>query len=207
MIDILVKDNYFDDPDSVRKLALSYTNYRIANDLGGFGYGWRGQRTLPIRKLKDQHCPCCNQLIENYSPEDNLVSGYAKNIFDLCNDHFDFVRMCEEELTITAFFHVSTEETRGAFPNFWQDRFHSDPSSLISGIVYLTPDAPLDAGTTIMDAKNNQLINVENKYNRLVAYDGSRIHALSDVFGTCRETGRMTLTFFIHTVGDTKFFT
>lgn len=92
-------------------------------------------------------------------------------------------------------FHITTEKTRDSYPNFWQDRFHKDQHSPIAGVVYLSPDPPKNAGTSILDGKNNQFVNVENKYNRLVAYDGFRIHALSDVFGTSKETGRMTFTF------------
>lgn len=206
MIDILIKDNYFKNPDAIRKLALSNKNYRIENDLGGFGYGWRGQRTLPIRKLKDHLCPCCNQVITSYSSEDEIMIEHAKQIFDICDEKFSLTKNCTEELTITTFFHITTEETIEAYPDFWQDRFHRDTNSLISGVVYLSPDAPLHAGTSIMDAKNNQLINVENKYNRLVAYEGFRVHALSNVFGDSKETGRMTFTFFIHKTADTQFF-
>lgn len=202
MLDILVKDDYFEDPDSIRKLGLSYKNYRIDNEIEGMGFGWRGQRTLPIRKQNNRYCQCCNQLITTYSSSDEYMHPHAQNIFDLCAEHFNLSERCSEEATITTYFHITTEETRGAFPDFWQDRFHKDNNCLISGIVYLSPDAPLHAGTSIMDGRNNKIINIENKYNRLVAYEGFRVHALSDVFGTCRDTGRMTYTFFIHTVGS-----
>jgi len=206
MIDILVKDNYFENPDEIREIALSYKNYRIDNGNDGPGSGWRGQRTLPIRKLKDNYCVCCNQLITTYSAEDEFVMKHSKKIFDICDEHFKFTEKCSEEMTITSFFHITTEETRNSYPDFWQDRFHKDPHSPIAGIVYLTPNAPLNSGTSILDGKNNQFVSVENKYNRLVSYDGSRIHALSDVFGDSKETGRMTFTFFIHTIGNSGYF-
>jgi len=66
----------------------------------------------------------------------------------------------------------------------------------------LTPDAPLNAGTSILYAEENKFVNLENKYNRLVAYESHRIHALSDTFGTTKETGRLTFTFFLHHVDD-----
>lgn len=204
MIDILVKDDYFENPDEIREIALSYKNYRIDNGNDGPGSGWRGQRTLPFRKLKDQHCACCNQLITSYTPTDEFIIKESKKIFDICDEYFKFTEKCSEEMTITSFFHITTKETRKAYPD-WQNRFHKDQNSPVAGVVYLNPEAPLNAGTTILDSDRNQFVNVENKYNRLVAYDGFRVHALSDVFGDSKETGRMTLTFFIHTVGDSRY--
>jgi len=207
MIEVLVRDNYFDDPDLIRQTGLSLTNYRIDNNLDGMGFGWRGQRTLPIRKIKNYICPCCNQKVDSYSTTDEFLMKHSIKIFNICDDFFGFTKKSTEEMTITSYFHITTEETKSAYPNFLQDRFHKDPHGPVAGVVYLTPNAPKTAGTSVLDGKNNQFTNIENKYNRLVAYEGSRIHALSDTFGDSKDTGRMTFTFFIHTVGDTRYFT
>lgn len=189
---VLIKDNYFKDPDSIRELALSLDEYRVDNQLIIPPIGWKGQRTYPLRNLKNQTLDEC-----------------AQGIYKICYDYFDFENYIVpylnkqiEELTITTYFHITTEETRGAFPDFWQDRFHKDFETAVAGVVYLTPNAPLKAGTSILNGPENQFVNVENVYNRLVAYEGTRIHAVSDVFGNSKETGRMTFTFFIH---DSKF--
>ena len=189
---ILIKDNYFEDPDSIRQIGLSIEKYRVDNTLTNNPFGWRGQRTYPLRGLKNKE-----------------LDKHAQDIFDLCYDYFDlenhvvpYLNRKIEDLSITTYFHITTEETRGAFPDFWQDRFHKDFETAAAGVVYLTPNAPLKAGTSVLNCSENQFINIENVYNRLVAYEGTRIHALSDVFGDSKETGRMTFTFFIH---DSKF--
>jgi len=123
-VDILIKDNYFENPDYMRELGLSNSTYRINNDLHGPG-GWKGKRTKP---------------------------------------------------------------------------FHD---SIVAGVVYLTPDAPSTAGTSILDANKNQFVNVENKYNRLIAYEASVIHGISELFGNSDDTGRLTFTFFIHDIEST----
>lgn len=204
--DILIKDDYFKNPDKLREIGLSKNNYRIDNGLDGSGIGWRGQRTLPLRILENQICPCCNQTVESYSDIDNFLIEQSKNIFNDCNDFFNIENNTTEKMTITSYFHITTEKTKSAFPDFWQDRFHKDPPNTFAGVVYLNPESPLKSGTSVMDGKNNTLINVENKYNRLVAYDGQRIHALSDAFGDSKETGRMTLTFFIHPISESRWF-
>jgi hypothetical protein len=191
---ILIQDNYFKNPDSVREFALSIDNYRIDNAFHMPPIGWRGQRSLPLSSLKNKK-----------------IDQYEKDIFKVCYDFFDLknfkyknVLLPNEtpisEFTITSYFHITTEETRSAFLDFWQDRFHKDPDTAVAGVVYLTPNPPSNSGTSILDGEKNQFINVENEYNRLIAYDGSKIHSLSDVFGNCMKTGRLTYTFFIHEI-------
>lgn len=198
MMNNLIIDNFFDDPDEIRKIALS-RHYRYGNDNRGRS-GWRGERSFPIRTL-DSICPCCNQEINSdFYSEQKLLIGYSKKIFDICKEHFNIDNF-DEDYTITAYFHVSTEETLRSMPFFAQNKFHED-SCPIAGVVYLTPNAPPSAGTSILHAEKNQFVNVENKYNRLVAYQSNRIHALSDSFGTTRETGRLAYTFFIHSSLD-----
>lgn len=205
--DILMQDDYFKNPDKLREIGLSKNNYRIDNEIGGSNYaGWRGQRTLPIRIFNDQICPCCNQVVKSDSKIDKFLVEQSKKIFNVCNNFFNIENDSTEKMTITSYFHITTEKTKDAFPDFWQDRFHKDEACAISGIVYLNPEAPMDSGTSILDGKNNQFVNIENKYNRLVAYDGRRIHGLSNTFGDSKETGRMTFTFFIHRLGDFGWF-
>ena len=206
MLNTLVIDNYFENPDEIRELALSYENYRVNNYNDGATNGWRGQRTLPIRKIRNQQCPCCNQDIKSYSKSDEIVIQHAQKIFDVCDNHFNILGNSSDEMVISSFFHITTEETRYSYPDFWQDRFHADVLGPIAGVVYLTPNPPPKSGTSILDGENNQFVNLENKYNRLIAYDGSRIHGLSNVFGDSKETGRLTLTFFIHNIDDTHYF-
>ena len=199
---ILVKDNYFENPDYIRQLALSDTSYRINNSIDGPQGGWKGKRTKPFR-LKNTICSCCNQLIQSSSEIDNFISEQSEQVLNLCVDYFD---LFEDPLSITSYFHITTKETEHSMPDFLQNKFHVDYNCPIAGLVYLNPNAPLSAGTSILDAKENQFINVENKYNRLVAYDGSIIHGLSELFGNSDDTGRLTFTFFIHEVSKTHLF-
>ena len=64
-----------------------------------------------------------------------------------------------------------------------------------AGVLYLTPNPPSESGTTIFE-KGKQ-VDVENKYNRLIAYDGTQKHGATNFFGDNRSNGRMTFTFFI----------
>jgi len=198
MLNTLIVDNFFEDPDEIRRIALS-RHYREGNDNRG-RTGWRGYRSLPIRSA-DTVCPCCQQEIKSdFYSEQKLLTEYSKKIFEMCKKHFD-VGEFNEEYTVTAYFHVSTKDTLKSMPFFPQNKFHQD-SSFLAGVVYLTPDAPPDSGTSILHGEENEIVNIENKYNRLVAYESFRIHALSDAFGTTIENGRMAYTFFVHSALD-----
>lgn len=86
-----------------------------------------------------------------------------------------------------------------------------------SGLVYLTPNAPPEVGTTIwrekatgkciasegakfdQDASKFDLaLLVENRFNRLVLFRENVLHRAEHGFGTTNDTSRLTQTFFFH---------
>ena len=85
---------------------------------------------------------------------------------------------------------------------------HKDESKW-AGVLYLTPDAPTEAGTGIFkDLGNNdfELVDaVANVYNRLILYRGDAYHrSLLSGFGNTLETGRLTQVFFFDLEGDNE---
>jgi hypothetical protein len=88
-----------------------------------------------------------------------------------------------------------------------------------AGILYLTPNAPVDAGTGIFRHKQTQtfigpnlelnakdetqwelITTIGNVYNRLVLYNGKVFHrSLISGFGDNKYTGRLTQVFFFNT--------
>lgn len=115
----------------------------------------------------------------------------------------------------------------GRFQYCWSGQpqvWHCD-SQMWGGMIYLTPDAPYECGTTLYAHKGNRArtyydegydvewINVEgdphldgtrfepvdvfgNVYNRLVIFDASCIHSSSGYFGTVKENCRFWQMFF-----------
>lgn len=79
---------------------------------------------------------------------------------------------------------------------------HKDESEW-AGVLYLTPQAPLEAGTGIyhhngFEWKLNSAVG--NVYNRLALYRGTLFHrSIMPGFGENKETGRLTQTFFFNT--------
>ena len=100
---------------------------------------------------------------------------------------------------------------------------HLDPGNNFAGVLFLTPDAPVSAGTgfykfhdgkmgledqAIMNNKIQtdmfsqdmtkwQLVDqVGNVFNRLVLFDSTKFHMSLDYFGCCKEDGRIFQVFF-----------
>jgi hypothetical protein len=103
---------------------------------------------------------------------------------------------------------------------------HNDGWNNWAGVLYLTPNAPVTAGTGIYrfrdgtrtvdeaDARGNKQMldnhsqdytkwelvdRVGNVFNRLVLFNAKQYHASLDYFGTCKEDGRLFQVFFFST--------
>ena len=65
---------------------------------------------------------------------------------------------------------------------------------ILAGVIYLnpTPINPLETGTWF--TIDNQIKKIENKYNRLVLYDGADIHSAGSAWGDNWDDCRLTLT-------------
>lgn len=95
---------------------------------------------------------------------------------------------------------------------------HSDYNTMWAGVCYLTPDAPLSAGTGLFkhkatgnyskvttDYESSDVTKWEladrigNKFNRLIIYNSNLFHSSLDYFGDSDESGRLFQVFFFDT--------
>jgi hypothetical protein len=169
---LLIKDNFFDNVNELRNIALS-SDYKCSENIM-FDPGWRGYRTEELELLENDLLNDCSQKILNSVSEFYKLDNYS----------------------ITTHFHISYTRTKETLEDFENKKYHFDPVPY-AGVVYLHPNPPKGTGTSILDGENNNIVSVENFYNRLVAYPGNFIHAPTNLFGDKIEEGRMTLTFFI----------
>jgi len=102
--------------------------------------------------------------------------------------------------------------------------YHHDPQQY-AGVLYLTPDAPVEAGTSLYRSKMTKSMvgygtgysevyprghldpsqfervdTVGNVYNRLILFDSHMIHSASSYFGDSKESGRLVQLFFFDLV-------
>ena len=183
-----IVDNFYDNPDEIRKFALEQEF-----DEGGFGRGFIGRRT------KQQF------LFPNLKEKFEEIMGRK----------------------ITAW---QEHGMNGRFQIAWSGEplvYHCD-SQKWGGMLYLTPNAPYQCGTTLyahkqtrartyyeegwdaawkdipgechLDGTHWEPVDVlGNVYNRLVIFDASAIHSASEYFGTVMENARLWQMFFFDT--------
>jgi hypothetical protein len=175
----IVIDNFYDDPDLVRKFALNQ-KFNLHPEYH------KGQRTDALFRpdfIKDQFEKLIGKKIPNWP-------RYGTNgCFQYCT--------AEEKIV-----------------------YHCD-SQNYAGVVYLTPDAPPESGTTLYRSKVDKSMKVDRKdypkifangfydstqfdvvdvignvYNRLILWDANIIHAASTYFGTNLHNSRLFHLFF-----------
>ena len=193
---IISKDNFFNNPNEVRDIALSLNDWILSED--GHSYGWKGKRTQCLSKYRNYFLDRITQNIFDYVWDKADLDNWRYPRWDdgqFSNNHA--VPYCKiRNPSISTYFHISTESSKHYYAD-WQNRYHMDFMPC-AGVIYLNPNPPSNSGTSIIDAYNNKFINMENEYNKLVAYDGYYIHGPSNFFGDSEISGRMTLNFFIH---------
>jgi hypothetical protein len=207
----VIVDDFFDDPDSVREMALSMDMEKAVQ---GHFPGFRTKNLLEI--IPDFHNLVIKKWLSNfYSLDRERINLQAKS-------HFHLIP-------------APNKEDKDDMLN--QSWIHTDKQCVAAGLIYLTPNANKDSGTSLFDLKDGikvesldtsprllfhtlgitdalvhnenyeetlkkhndcfeETVNVKNKYNRLIAYDGSRWHAANNYWTGTED--RLTLVFFIY---------
>lgn len=183
---IVVLDNFYDDVDKVREYVLSM-DFSVTGN-------YPGARTGPV-------------------PEPQF--SFLKEIFSK--------RILDEPVNYwPGSYNTSFQYTTEEGPNW----VHHDETKW-AGICYLTPNPPENTGTTLYSLRENGVfdhresnvdyndyasytediskwkpeITIENRYNRLILYNGRCYHrATTPGFGTCKHTGRLFQVFFFDTL-------
>ena len=191
---LIVVDNFYNDPDKIREYALSLT-YDSPENHGAVGY-----RCQSGRKIQDGTKELFEKLLHKSIPDGNNVGewNYSTNgCFQWCNAAVPIV------------YHADTQQ--------------------YAAIIYLTPDAPPNCGTSLLRHKkykirDNKIFSIPdwyqsdlqykephldktqweivdsigNVYNRLVIFDAHYIHAVTEYFGEDINNSRLFQLFFFN---------
>lgn len=201
---ITILENFYEDPDAVRKFALSQ-KYQYRHQLKSeLPFVFPGSRTKDLSVIN--------------KPLFEMVARKISTLFhNLENDHFRW------SIT-TNFQSVSEEYGRGII--------HYD-SAIFAAVLYLSPNAPLDSGTSLFKENNSfdqekydfchkenhknflkgivkmdttyhsmfdEIVKVNNVYNTLVLYEGHHFHAANEFFGRNLKDARLTQVFFVNKI-------
>lgn len=172
MIDLIIKDGFLPFPNVIRSWALSQEYYTCEeySKIIGYENNWPGKRTKKINVLDQEYADI---ILNNFC---NLV-------------HHSFG--LDDDIEISSCFQLTLEEDGDSW-------IHMDNDVKIAAVLYLTPDAPFECGTTLYSNSPHVPIDViGNVYNRLIIYRSNIFHKSTKYFGTNKETGRLTQVFFI----------
>jgi hypothetical protein len=150
-------------------------------------------------------------IIDDFLDNPNIVRNSVLNIEFENTGSFPGVRsdsadeqyqkMIDEKLRNILGFKVTYRKDRDCFrfqlclegSTTW---IHKDDTDW-AGVLYLTPNAPIDSGTVIFDSDENIVTVIGNVYNRLVLYRGDLFHrSIVSGFGNSIHNGRLTQVFF-----------
>jgi hypothetical protein len=204
---VTVVDNFYENPDEIRKFALSQT-YKHCFEIKDFPYTFPGSRTEDLSiihpELFQKFCHKLTSLFHNF-------------------DH-DVLRW-----QMTTCFQSVTK-------NFERGVIHHDANTAFAAVLYLNPNPQKNSGTTLYKAgklfdqqkyelalsanderfKKNQpvdtsyhdmfdeIVTVENIYNTLIIYEGHHHHSANEFFGDTLDNSRLAQVFFCHRVDATN---
>ncbi len=170
----IIQDNFFNDPDNIRKYALSqkyYTKKDHPEDVSSFpGYrtDYLHKSDLDIwNKIRSALIPYISKL----ESVDDINEKYNKFNLQLSFSY--------------------TSKNSKSFRHI--DSVAKGYKVRYGGLVYLYPKPLKKQGTTLY-LKNT--INLENKYNRLVLYKSNIEHEPTNNFGSDINNSRLVLTIF-----------
>ena len=117
---VTVIENFYENPDAIREFALAQ-KYTYCKEVPNIEYVYPGGRTQDLSLLdKALFDKICTKLVSVFH-----------------NAQHDTMRW----LITTSFQSVSEEYSQGVI--------HTDHNTVFAGVLYLTPDAPLDSGTSL----------------------------------------------------------
>ena len=129
---VTIIENFYENPDAIRKFALAQ-KYTFCHDRPNLEYVYPGSRTKDIVDLDSQlHEKICKKLVSVFH-----------------NAEHDYMRWAIS----TSFQSVAAEYGQGVI--------HTDHNTIFAAVLYLTPDAPLNSGTSLF--KKNKTFD-EKKY-------------------------------------------
>jgi hypothetical protein len=204
---ITVVDNFYENPDEIRKFALSQ-EFKYCHQIKDITYTFPGSRTKDLSIIHPElFQKVCHKLTSLYH-----------------NFAHDLLRW---QIT-TCFQSVTKDFERGVI--------HHDDNTVFAAVLYLSKEAKKNSGTTLYKEgklfdqqkyeaalsanderfKKNQpvdteyhrmfdeIVSVENIYNTLIMYEGHHHHSANEFFGDTLENSRLAQVFFCHRVDGTK---
>jgi hypothetical protein len=142
---VTIVENFYDNPDAIRKFALSQ-KYEFCHERKNLEYVYPGSRTKDLFDLdKNLHEKIIKKLISVFH-----------------NAEYDLMRWA-----VSTNFQSVTEEYKDGV-------IHTDQNTIFAAVLYLTPNAPLNSGTSLYRKNKNFS---EDQYKKALAENDARFRA------------------------------
>ncbi|QDC45152.1 DUF6445 family protein [Methylophilus medardicus] len=117
---VTVISEFYENPDEIRKYALAQ-KYTYCHEMKDIEYVFPGSRTKELRELSQSlYEKVCKKLISAFHiPEHDVMRWQINTSFQIVEGEYD------------------------------HGLIHQDQNTVFAGVLYLTPDAPLDSGTSL----------------------------------------------------------
>ena len=156
---VTVIENFYENPDAIRKFALAQ-KYMFCDEIADISYTFPGCRTADISTLdKALFDKICTKLVSVFHNAEH--------------DHMHWVMT-------TSFQSVAAEYGQGVI--------HTDHNTIFAAVLYLTPGAPLNGGTSLF--KKNKTFD-ESQYLQALEDNDARF-----------KTGKIVMNTDYHTMFD-----
>ena len=175
---IVVIDNFYDDPDSIREFALSQ-DFLVKGNYPGMR---TGSFATPLHKSKLEKIMGreINYWPDGYNGSFQIVTEDCKSWIHRDNTDYSLIVFLTPDpppQSGTVFYkHIATGAERA-------DEKHTEEM--------LCRDTHTPGAWRITDR-------IENKYNRAILFNGRLTHMSDNYFGNSKETGRLFQTFFFN---------
>jgi hypothetical protein len=117
---VAIVENFYENPDAIRKYALEQ-DFKYCHERPNLKYVYPGSRTKDLVDLdKALHEKVCKKLVSVFH-----------------NTEYDYMRWA-----ISTSFQSVTEEYK-------EGVIHTDQDTIFAAVLFLTPDAPLNSGTSL----------------------------------------------------------
>ena len=169
---MLIIDDYFPDPVSIRKIALNAVYYTKDIHPGNIA-NFPGHRTDYINQWDTN--------LYNYLLRRQLENARRLTDIDQYTEYWTKFSFSWTDASIPRIEHVDFDDKWNDFKVFY------------GGVAYLNPNPPANCGTILTNVTT-----VENKFNRYVIYDATKLHSIENSFGDSVNNARLVLTHFIY---------
>lgn len=191
--DYFIVDNWYKNPYEIRKIALNQLKFeKIDPRIPGIRSQYTPYNLLKFNKLKFE------TVLPKSIDETYWLHFSAIDINSIIDEITFQNPILIESTPISS---TGVEVDNGRFHLISEDSkswgIHKDTTNW-AAVIYLTPDAPKNSGTSFFTENHNLIFEVENIFNRCIIYKSKIPHRSTSYFGNTLEDSRLTQVFFFN---------